>query len=201
MKKSFSISPRVISHLGEDLIKNASIALLELVKNAYDACASSCIVDFHFEDDELSVLTIQDDGWGMDKKLIEEVWMVIGTDNKFKNIESNDCGRVPLGEKGIGRLGVHKLGHKIYLTSKAKDKKEIAVEIDWQPLTTAKTIEDFTINIEENDVPKIFKEGTGTHIRIEDLKTSWDHRELRDVYRNLNSLNSQIGRASCRERV
>ena len=47
MKESFSITPRIIAHLGEDLIKNESIALLELVKNSYDACATNCIIDFN----------------------------------------------------------------------------------------------------------------------------------------------------------
>lgn len=46
MKKSFLISPRILFYLGEDLIKNESIALVELVKNAYDACAANCNIDF-----------------------------------------------------------------------------------------------------------------------------------------------------------
>jgi len=190
MKKSFSISPRVLSHLGEDLIKNESIALLELVKNAYDACATTCIIDFNFNNNVLDTLIIQDDGFGMDKELIETVWLVIGTDHKFKKIEPNQCGRVPLGEKGIGRLGVHKLGNKIHLISKAEGKKEISVEIDWDLLNNSNTIEDFTIEVNENDTPTVFLDTTGTQIKIQNLKTSWDRRELREVYRNLNSLNS-----------
>ena len=47
MNQSFVISPRIIAHLGEELIRNESIAILELVKNSYDACASTCRVDFH----------------------------------------------------------------------------------------------------------------------------------------------------------
>ncbi len=190
MKKSFSISPRVLSHLGEDLIKNESIALLELVKNSYDACASTCNIDFHFANNALNTLTIRDDGFGMDKELIENVWLVIGTDHKFKKIEPNQCGRVPLGEKGIGRLGVHKLGNKIQVISKAEGKKEISLEIDWDLLNTSNTIQDFTIEVNESETPTIFVNNTGTQIKIQSLKTSWDRREIREVYRNLNSLNS-----------
>lgn len=190
MKKSFEISPRVLSHLGEDLIKNESIALLELAKNSYDACASYCNIDFHFAGDNLESLTITDDGFGMDKALIENVWLVVGTNNKFKKIEANQCGRVPLGEKGIGRLGVHKLGTRIEVVTKSKGKNEVTVDIDWNLLANAKRIEDFTIEINENNTPEIFKKGTGTKITITGLKTKWDRRELREVYRNLNSLNS-----------
>lgn len=190
METNFSISPRVLFHLGEDLIKNESIALLELVKNSYDACATECKIDFIGQIDKLDRLTIQDNGFGMNKDIITSVWLKIGTDNKSKNISANVCGRVPLGEKGIGRLGVHKLGNKITLITKAENSNEITLVIDWSKLYSAKEVEDFKIEIEENILPTVFKKGTGTKIIVENLKTNWDRRELREVYRNLNSLNS-----------
>lgn len=190
MKKSFSISPRVLSHLGEDLIKNESIALFELIKNSYDACANNCFVEFTFEGSILKKLSIEDDGFGMTKDIIEKVWLVVGTDNKKGVVEPNDCGRIPLGEKGIGRLGIHKLGNKISLTSKSSNKSEVEVYIDWNFLNSATSINDFQIDVNENPSPKVFKKGTGTKIVIEDLKTNWDRRQLREVYRNITSLNS-----------
>lgn len=51
MKHNFSISPRILSHLGEELIKNENIALLELVKNSYDACSKKCDVNFFLNKD------------------------------------------------------------------------------------------------------------------------------------------------------
>lgn len=199
MNESFSITPRIIAHFGEDLIKNESIALLELVKNAYDACASICTIDFYTENGELKSLTITDDGFGMNNNIIKNVWLVIGTDFKHKRLEPNCCGRFPLGEKGIGRLGVHKLGNKITLISKSNKidedtqqvSNEVELVIDWTRLNQAKKIEDFTINVDENDNPKYFIAGkTGTKIIIEGLKAKWDRRQIREVYRNLTSLNS-----------
>lgn len=190
MKKNFSISPRILSHLGEDLIKNESIALLELVKNSYDACAKKCTINFISENKKLLKIIIKDDGFGMNKETIEDVYLTIGTDFKFKKIEPNVCGRIPLGEKGIGRLGIHKLGSKINLRSRALNSKEIVLNIDWSKLNEAVKIDDFTIDLIENDTPEMFVNQTGTEIIIEDLKTNWDRRELREVYRNLNSLNS-----------
>ncbi len=190
MKLKFSITPRVLSHLGEDLIKNESIALFELIKNSYDACATHCIVDFIFSGNKLTKLTIEDDGFGMNKNIIETVWLVVGTDNKKKNLEPNVCGRIPLGEKGIGRLGIHKLGNKITLVSKTKNDNEVELKIDWNQLKSAKNIDDFTIDVNEKSKPTVFLNATGTKIIIEDLKTDWDRRQLREVHRNITSLNS-----------
>lgn len=190
MKHSFSISPRILLHLGEDLIKNESIALFELIKNSYDACANNCIIDFYFEDLILTKISIEDDGFGMNKSIVENNWLVVGTDNKKLKLEPNVCGRIPLGEKGIGRLGIHKLGNKITLISKSKNSNEVEVRIDWTSLYHAKKIDDFEIDVIENSTPTVFPKGTGTKIIIENLKTTWDRRQLREVYRNVNSLNS-----------
>ena len=193
MKSPFMITPRVIAHLGEDLIKNESIALLELVKNSYDANANSCVVTFSFDEyDELERLSIEDDGDGMSMDIIRNVWLVIGTDYKQKIVQRKENkGRLPLGEKGIGRLGVHKLGRKIRMYTKTKYDKEIGITIDWEDLYTSKHVEDFEIDIEEMEESVHFKgHEHGTKIYIESLKGYWDRRTLRAVYRDLTSLNS-----------
>lgn len=201
MQVNFSISPRILSHLGEDLIKNESIALFELIKNSYDACAENCTVDFNFHNGKLRSLTIEDDGFGMSSEIIKTVWLVVGTDNKKKKLEPNQCGRIPLGEKGIGRLSIHKLGNKITLISKAEGSNEIELSINWNKLSTAKDINDFPIELIENVTPKTFLESTGTRIIVEDLKTDWDRRQLREVHRNITSLNSPFSEGNDTFRV
>lgn len=194
MEKSFTISPRVIAHLGEDLIKNESIALLELVKNSYDAYASVCRVDFHYNGNQLDCITISDDGDGMNRETIEKVWLTIGTDNKKKQLEEGRGARLPLGEKGIGRLGVHKLGRKITMQTKAKDSPMIEVKIDWNQLEQSRTIDDFRVNIEERySTLDAQTPNHGTKIIISDLKGVWERRKIRAVYRDLTSLNSPFG--------
>ena len=190
MDKSFRVSPRILAHLGADLIKNESIALLELAKNSYDACASYCNITFMSIDNKISEIHILDDGFGMNRQVVEDVYLTLGTDFKYKNKKTNTCGRLPLGEKGIGRLGIHKLGEKIHLISKSDDFDEVNLEIDWTELDNAETISDFKIQVYESERPKIFKNGTGTKIVIKGLKNTWSTRTLREVYRDLNSLNS-----------
>lgn len=191
MNQPFVISPRIIAHLGEELIRNESIAILELVKNSYDACALTCHVDFHqglFTG--IDKIVIEDDGKGMSIDTIRNVWLVIGTDNKQGINTPNEAGRYPLGEKGIGRLGVHKLGQKVRMLTRAKGHDEVEVLLDWRDLYQADTIDDFKVVIKENPVPAHFKDSTGTRIEITSLKNEWTRRRLREVYRSLSSLNS-----------
>lgn len=189
MKHTFAITPRVIAHLGEDLIKNENIALVELVKNSYDAQATFCEVEFFFIGDELSKITITDDGVGMDLDTIENSWLVIGTDNKKKQLEHPSSGRLPLGEKGIGRLGVHKLGRKIHIQTHKFGYNEVVIDIDWTKLEKANSIDDFPIQVTEQ-IPSSLPIPHGTKITISDLKGDWNRRKLRNVYRDLASLNS-----------
>lgn len=151
MNQSFKVTPRVIAHLGEDLIKNESIALVELVKNSYDAGATSCDVEFSFIGETLVKIIVADNGSGMDMQTVQNSWLVIGTDNKKKQLERGSSGRLPLGEKGIGRLGVHKLGNKIYLESKKDNCKPVEVDINWTLLDKAEKVDDFPVIVKEID--------------------------------------------------
>ena len=198
MEKPFIITPRVIAHLGEDLIKDESIALLELVKNSYDAGATVCNVDFAFDIwGKLERIIVEDNGSGMNLQTIETVWLVIGTDNKKKQLSSDKEGRVPLGEKGIGRLGVHKLGRRIKLISKSKNEREVYVDIDWSKLSQSEEIDDFKVDYGYTLNESYFNEGqSGTLIEITNLKGEWNRRRLRTVFRNLTSLNSPFNNQS-----
>ena len=175
MQDFFKITPRVIAHLGEDLIKNESIAVLELVKNSYAAYASKC--EEYFEEKNGKVVSIQicDNGHGMNAETIKDVWLVIGTDNKKKILQQEGIMRYPLGEKGIGRLGVHKLGKEITLISKTASDPEVELTIDWKQLESAKSIDNFPVGINTNLFPLHFAENeTGTKIIITSLKSECD---------------------------
>ncbi len=195
-KKNFEISPRVLYHFGEDLIKNEEIALFELVKNAYDACASKCKIFFIYENEILKKIVIEDDGTGMNKSVIENIWLVIGTDNKsdIKEVkckrEGKEFIRVPLGEKGIGRLSIHKLGNEITLYSKMKNNPEVKVHIDWDEINKADKLEEFFIDVDDEHTDKSFIEKNGTKIIVNKIKGEWSKRKLRKLYRSLLSLNS-----------
>lgn len=194
VEKHFTLTPRVLSHLGEDLIKNENIAIVELVKNAYDAMASFCKVEFIFAGDRLNQIIIADDGEGMDLQTITEVWLVIGTPNKQNQLKGNERRRLPLGEKGIGRLGVHKLGQQIKMITHRASHKEVTVNIDWTQLDKVTDIDDFCVQVHEHETSKILTHGT--IIEINKLKGDWTIRKLRSIYRELSSLESPFSNLS-----
>lgn len=190
----FKTRARLLCQLGEQLIKSESIALLELVKNSYDADASVCTVEIkHPDNKDYGSIVIEDNGTGMNSEIIENSWLEVGTDNKAEKKQNGyrtpKFNRITLGEKGIGRFGVHRLGRRIELISKMKERKECILRIDWDKVNDSKYIEDVPIVLEERE-PKEFIDSTGTKIIITKLRNNWVRGTLRDVARSINTLNS-----------
>lgn len=192
----FKPRARLLLQLGEQLIRNESIALMELVKNSFDADASTVDVYMDKVDKpEEGTIIIEDNGYGMDSKIVEDVWMEPGSDFKeklFKDREvSPNFKRLPIGEKGIGRFGVHKLGNVIELTSKKNRKKEVHLNIDWRVFNDYKYLDDVPITLAEREKPSLFSATkTGTSIVVKSLKISWKRGVFRNIFRALTSLTS-----------
>lgn len=196
-KVTFRPIARLILQLGDQLIRNEKIALLELVKNSYDADATYVHIKLKQIDcPEKGSITIEDNGIGMDLDIIKNVWMKPGSNYKEqlykeRKIASNvksKYNRIPLGEKGIGRFSVHKLGNRIELVSRSTKRKEVVLNIDWNLFKKSKYLEDVPIEIIERD-PEIFTGSkTGTKIIIRDLKVLWSRGDVREIYRSVNSL-------------
>ena len=136
---------RLLTMLGEQLIKNEQIALAELIKNAYDADADwvkISFIDFGEDDktDKLVVLpqskiVIEDNGCGMTIDVIEKSWMNPATPNKKvksnEDVKQTPRGRIIQGEKGIGRFAILKLGRKITITTRSSDENiEYVIDYD-----------------------------------------------------------------------
>ena len=134
--------------IGRELITDRITALFELVKNCYDANATRVNVVFEnvsydnaVVDDTTkevrvnpgSKVVIEDNGYGMSFEDIRDKWMVIGTASKRTSpFSPRPFGRRCVGEKGIGRFAVDKLGDKVNIvTKKEEDDRWLNVEIDW----------------------------------------------------------------------
>ena len=199
-KTYFKPRARLMLELGEQLIKNESVAILEMVKNCYDAFAKNVDVTLENLDDlKNGFIIIQDDGIGMTMDTVVNHWMEPATLNKKniingekKSFEHNGMVRIPLGEKGIGRFGAHKLGNYIKLVSRAENdgEKEVCFEINWGDFDNDKYLSDVGVEVYERK-PEIFLGNkSGTRIEIRGLRHVWTAKEYRNVYRNILALNS-----------
>jgi len=123
---------RLLTMLGEQLIKNERIALIELVKNSYDADADWAKINFNnfggdFSINSNSKIIIEDNGHGMNQDTIRKHWLNPATPVKLNLKNENEKtkkGRVIQGEKGIGRFAMFKLGRNIKLITRAEDGNE-----------------------------------------------------------------------------
>src|SRR5690554_3236394 len=138
----FKTNVQLKSIIGKDLINDDNIAILELVKNSFDADAKRVNVTYFNlkdNDDELtqsfsektSRLIIQDDGLGMDLDDIQDKWLNIAYSEKKSNKTQHN--RRMAGAKGVGRFSCDRLGEYLNLYAKTKDdKKYVKLSIDWK---------------------------------------------------------------------
>lgn len=194
-KASLPFKPRarLLLALGNQLIKEEGIALFELVKNSYDADATRADVTLsNIDNPGKGQIVISDDGTGMDWGTITKVWLEPGTDFREKEVlegkRTKKFCRTPLGQKGIGRFGAHKLGRNIELITRSEEADEIVVAIDWTDFEKKKYLEEIPVTIHERKPLLYTGRKTGTQIAITGLSTSWNRGMLRSVARSINSI-------------
>lgn len=190
---TFKVKPRLLTLLGDQLIRDANLAVFELVKNAYDADATECSVTLeHPDNPSVSRIIVKDDGAGMDEATLRDVWMVIATDfralQRQRNTRSKKFHRYPLGEKGLGRLSIHKLGRHIRLVTRVKGGTELILQFDWDKIETAQDLDKAFVILETRE-PKTFAgKKHGTRFEVSRLRETWSRGEVRRLHRAVNSL-------------
>src|SRR3954452_23256249 len=120
---TFTVDTQLFRELGELRVGRDSIALAELVKNSYDADATSVrVIGQRLEDREAGSITVVDDGIGMSRREFEVGYLTIaGRGKEAGDRRSLRFGRRFTGEKGIGRLASHKLAHSLSIQSIAAE--------------------------------------------------------------------------------
>ncbi|WP_418135285.1 ATP-binding protein [Psychromonas sp. GE-S-Ul-11] len=134
---NFKTRARTLDLLGRQQIAGIPTAINELLKNAHDAYADKVDIDY-FRLKGLFVL--RDDGIGMTRNDFETRWLTLGTESKTNHrrsspppIDSSKTLRIPMGEKGIGRLAIASIGKQVLIVTKAKGHPQItAALINWQ---------------------------------------------------------------------
>lgn len=187
---SLRIKPhaRLLTMLGDQLIKNERIALVEVIKNSYDADASWVKVTFanfgpNFGLRSDSMIIVEDDGTGMTREVLTKHWISPAT--PVKKIAKSICdttpkGRKIQGEKGIGRFALLKLGRTVKIVSRpAGESDEFTLTLDLDPYdddflsrggkaTTDLTLDAIPVPFSESQTPSI----TGGPIQLANRNVS-----------------------------
>ena len=131
MKKlRFRTNSRHISQLGRELVTDFVTALVELIKNSYDADAYGVKIILDKPNTPESKIILIDTGTGMTQEDFENKWMVIGTNNKVTEPFSAK-GRKKAGKKGIGRFSVERIAEKVCIYSFTETELPYKVNINW----------------------------------------------------------------------
>lgn len=155
----YVIEDRTIAELlGVQNFTSDESAILELIKNAYDAGALKVKVEFA-ED----TITVIDTGRGMNANDIKEHWMHVGKSSKSYSFENSDGERVLAGSKGVGRFALARLGNHAVVYSKKLDSCGIVWETDWNTSTL-------------NECDEL--ESEGTIIIITELRIKWNLKKV-----------------------
>lgn len=190
---NFSVDAKLLQELGERLVGKPHIALGELVKNSYDADATFTKIIFSPEKEFGPKLTgkgeivVKDDGHGMTFNDFRDFWMRIGTTHKSEKEFSPNYKRRMTGSKGVGRLSVQFLAHRLELMTVPKQQGDtpswIWAYVDWDDAVESGDLTSATVIYEVRTDEPPFKQGT--ELRLEGLKQTWSNKELKDLAREV----------------
>ena len=184
----FRIHPRVFAALGADLVTNDVVAVIELVKNSYDAFAQNVWLRFGNDRSLGPFLEIEDDGKGMTRDIIENVWCLVATSYKEQNpvVNNGKKKRRVAGEKGLGRLSAARLGNRLQMLTRAPGAPCWEVDIDWTDISKG---DDFSKSFAKcRRYPEKPPFQSGTRLFIYSLKGQWDESRISDLEENLARL-------------
>lgn len=201
LANTFKPRARIIKIIGQELISNDVIALVELIKNSYDADATE--IEIHLNDifSKNGEILIRDSGTGMTYEKVVNVWLEPATPDKKSKGEQTFSAcfkRRFLGEKGIGRFAVHRLGDKIELITRAKINcdqlldYETKITIDWSDFTDDKYLSEIPVKVSKIDVPQTFVNNSGTLIRVTGIHPWKTIKNIKDAALKIRSLESPV---------
>ena len=177
--------------VGKDLINDDNIAIIEPIKNSYDAGSQS--VDLVFtkfdkngDTSAASTILIADSGCGMDVQDIEQKWLNIAYSEKKNTPQQH--GVYLAGNKGIGRFSCDRLGEKLDMFTRKSKGEILHLEVNWLdfekdddqdlmiqkiPVILVTTSVDEVKRLTGRDMPE-----SGTILLIQNLRSVWNRERL-----------------------
>jgi signal transduction histidine kinase len=184
-------APGILRRLGEELNPNPDQGIIELVRNAYDADASTCRIELAHTDKAGGTVQITDDGLGMNQSDLVNGWLILGKSAKQAD-QLTPSGRKVVGNKGLGRLAALRLGQIAVVETKTVGAPErLRLSLDWSVFDKADVVEAVPLTIDKVKSPTSGK--SGTTVRIEKLHSGLTHAEVRRLARSLVLLADPFG--------
>ena len=183
---------RLILTIGRDLIQDPFAAVVELVKNAYDADSHDVDIEFsRIRGKKDYSVTIADHGHGMTRDDVINKWMVPSTPDKLRRRKS-PSGRVMQGRKGVGRYAASVLGKDLLLETVSVEGEKTEVYIDWSYFEKSEYLDDIEILVETSETAD--PSGTCLTMTGEDVFLSdWNQRQFDRLGFELRRLKSPVG--------
>ena len=190
---TYKIRPagRHLLTIGRDLIQDNYAAVIELVKNAYDADSPDVNIEFRAAPDRSGyTIVISDHGHGMSREDVINKWLVPSTLDK-RNRHRSPTGRILQGSKGVGRYATSVLGADLFLETVTYKGEKTTVCLEWRDFEAAQYLDDVEILVETEKVSEPF--GTLLTIKGDDkLLTEWDEDSFNKLRFELKKLTSPI---------
>ena len=196
----FTVDSALLRELGEKLVETVHLALVELVKNAYDADATKVEISFTTSSNGSTKIVITDNGTGMSFQAVQNYWMRIATVNKAKSNNSIVYGRPLTGAKGIGRFCCRRLGQHLTLITtgtsggnkvgKQTTAQKTEVEFPWNEFSPGTDVTDVICH---GDKKAVSNQKTGTQLIISEIVDEWTSRGYNWLKRQLAVLTANSG--------
>ena len=189
---TFTVDSRLLEELGERLVGKPSMALAELVKNAYDADAER--VQITLDTYDPGRILIEDDGHGMTMEEFKRYWMRVGSQHKRDQQRSGKFRRPFTGSKGIGRIATQMLSRSLRLISVNEDTptRRILAHLEWATAIATGDLVNVVVGITSERLRH--PQDHGTTIILEGLHHEWSKDTVRDLAAEIWQLQSPFGR-------
>ncbi len=199
----FDVDAYTARLIGRENVSKLEGAVLEIVKNAYDADACVCCLYYSNTED---CVYIVDNGCGMKEEVLRTHWMTIGNSSK-KNFYVTKNGRIQTGAKGIGRFALDRMSDKCDMLT-ISEEGGLEWIVDWRDFDGSKKISEVKAKVYDTDlcllehvgsknwrnqavaseIEKYDFSGTGTAFRLENLHDVWDERAMKRLKNHLENL-------------
>lgn len=199
----FNVDAYTAKLIGRENVSKLEGAVLEIVKNAYDADAKIFCLYYSEQDNCIYII---DNGIGMDEEVLREHWMTIGNSSKKKDYKTQK-NRIQTGAKGIGRFALDRISDRCEMLTITQD-GGLEWVVNWEDFSDAKKLSDVTAKLYDSDeslleyaqiytwknfaVAKELWElqwgNTGTVFRLYDLHDEWNEKAMEKLRNHLENL-------------